>query len=452
MKRITLTLSILLLATITSATVSQAQERPLLRNPTMSKTQIVFVYAGDLWIVPRAGGEAARLTTGVGTETDPLFSPDGTKVAFTAQYDGNKDVYLVPTTGGVPKRLTYHPADDEVVSWSPDGKSIVFVSGRDSYSRFKRLFTMAVDGTVPTPIPVPMGYEGSFSADGTRLAYVPIVRSFEMWKRYRGGRTTPIWIANLSDSSIERVPRDNSNDYAPMWLGDKVYFLSDRNGAAALFAYDLKTKKVAQALPNTGLDIKSASAYHDAAGDAVVYEQFGSINVFDVKTSQTKPVNITINGDLPSVRARYEKVGPRIAPQYRYNNNQPPVITGYQANNQLTVRFRDMARSGAILDALVKEGANEINGPTMMIDNPEAATDEARIAAVKSARARAEIYAGATGLKIKRIVSIIEGEPASGHPVPMMMAKAAISDAAETTIMPGEQNVGVTVSVVFELQ
>ena len=313
MKRITLTLSILLLATITSATVSQAQERPLLRNPTMSKTQIVFVYAGDLWIVPRAGGEAARLTTGVGTETDPLFSPDGTKVAFTAQYDGNKDVYLVPTTGGVPKRLTYHPADDEVVSWSPDGKSIVFVSGRDSYSRFKRLFTMAVDGTVPTPIPVPMGYEGSFSADGTRLAYVPIVRSFEMWKRYRGGRTTPIWIANLSDSSIERVPRDNSNDYAPMWLGDKVYFLSDRNGAAALFAYDLKTKKVAQALPNTGLDIKSASAYHDAAGDAVVYEQFGSINVFDVKTSQTKPVNITINGDLPSVRARYEKVGPRIA-------------------------------------------------------------------------------------------------------------------------------------------
>lgn len=141
-----------------------------------------------------------------------------------------------------------------------------------------------------------------------------------------------------------------------------------------------------------------------------------------------------------------------LSPQYRYNNNQPPVITGYQANNQLTVRFRDMARSGAILDALVKEGANEINGPTMMIDNPEAAMDEARIAAVKSARARAEIYAGATGLKIKRIVSIIEGEPASGRPVPMMMAKAAISDAAETTIMPGEQNVGVTVSVVFELQ
>ena len=141
-----------------------------------------------------------------------------------------------------------------------------------------------------------------------------------------------------------------------------------------------------------------------------------------------------------------------LSPQYRYNNNQPPVITGYQANNQLIVRFRDMARSGAILDALVKEGANEINGPTMMIDNPEAAMDEARIAAVKSARARAEIYAGATGLKIKRIVSIIEGEPASGHPVPMMMAKAAISDAAETTIMPGEQNVGVTVSVVFELQ
>ena len=140
-----------------------------------------------------------------------------------------------------------------------------------------------------------------------------------------------------------------------------------------------------------------------------------------------------------------------LSPQYRYNNNQPPVITGYQANNQVTVRFRNIARSGAILDALVKEGANEINGPNMMIDNPEAALDEARIAAMKQARARAELYASATGLKIKRIVSISESEGSSPGPLPMMMAKAS-REVADTPIMPGEQNVAMTVLVVFELQ
>lgn len=311
MKRAFLLMAFLLL----SCAAAMAQPaKPLLRNPTMSQTHIVFVYAGDLWIVPRAGGEASRLTTGVGTETDPLFSPDGKWVAFTGQYDGNVDVYVIPAAGGIPKRITYHPDVDRVVSWSPDGKSIVFVSGRDAYSgRFSRLFTIPVDGTMPTPLPLPMGYEASYSADGARLAYVPMQRANAMWKRYRGGMTTPVWIANLSDSSVERVPRDNSNDYNPMWLGDKVYFLSDRNGPVSLFAYDLKTKKVNQALPNTGLDIKSAAAFHDGAGDAIVYEQFGSINVFDVKSSKATPINITINGDLPSVRPRFEKAAPRIA-------------------------------------------------------------------------------------------------------------------------------------------
>jgi tricorn protease len=131
-----------------------------------------------------------------------------------------------------------------------------------------------------------------------------------MWKRYRGGMTTPIWIANLSDSAVEKVPRDNSNDYCPMWIGDKVYFLSDRNGPVTLFAYDTKTKKVAQVLPNTGLDLKAATA--GQGGDAIVYEQFGSIGIFDLKSNKATPVNITINGDLPSVRAKYEKVGPRV--------------------------------------------------------------------------------------------------------------------------------------------
>ncbi|MBI1759900.1 MAG: PD40 domain-containing protein [Acidobacteria bacterium] len=313
MKKLLLTLTLTLLA---STTVWPQTGKLLLRNPTMNKTQIVFVYAGDLWIVNRDGGEASRLTTGVGAEFDPLFSPDGTKVAFTGQYDGNVDVYLIPATGGVPQRLTYHPDADRVAGWTPDGKSVLFVSGRTSVSRrYEKLFTLALDGGLPQEVPLPMAHAGAYSPDGSRLAYEPIQRAFAMWKRYRGGMATPIWIANLSDSSVERIPRTDSNDFNAMWpAGEnagKVYFLSDRNGPVTLFNYDLKTKRVALALPNSGLDIKSAAL--GTGNDAIVYEQFGALNIFDLKSNKSKPVNITLNGDLPGVRAKYEKVAPRIA-------------------------------------------------------------------------------------------------------------------------------------------
>jgi tricorn protease len=310
MKQILLTLALTLLACVTAFPQTGKQ---LLRQPTMNKTHIVFVYAGDLWIVPRAGGEATRLTTGIGTESSPLFSPDGTTIAFTGMYDGNVDVYTVPATGGVPKRLTYHPDGDQLAGWVPDGKSVLFVSGRSSDSgRYARLFTMSVDGVFPIQVPLPMAHSGSYSPDGTRLAYEPVPRGFNAWKRYRGGMASYIWLANLSDSSVEAIPRDKSNDFNAMWPSfgnaDKIYFLSDRNGPITLFAYDIKTKKVDQQIANTGLDIKWASA----SGDAIVYEQFGEIKIFDLKSRKTTPVNVTITGDLPGVRAKYEKVGPRI--------------------------------------------------------------------------------------------------------------------------------------------
>src|SRR2546430_13771107 len=231
----------------------------LLRDPTLSRTHVVFAYAGDLWIAPREGGEASRLTTGVGIERGPQFSPDGKTVAFTGEYDGNVDVYTIPAVGGVPKRLTYHPGTDNLAGWTPDGKQVLLASGRASYSgRFGRLFTMPIDGVFPAEVPLPMGYEGSYSPDGTRLAYAPIPRAFNAWKRYRGGMTTPLLIASLRDSSTEKIPRENSYDFNPMWVGDKVYFLSDRSGPVTLFSYDTKTKRVTQAIANTGLDIKSA--------------------------------------------------------------------------------------------------------------------------------------------------------------------------------------------------
>ena len=200
----------------------------LLRKPTVSKTHIAFSYGGDLWIVDRNGGEARRLTSDIGIEIDPIFSPDGTMIAFTGEYDGNEDVYVMPVTGGIPKRLTTHPGPDQVVGWTRDGKRILFRSPRDSYAGFTQLYTIGLSGGLPEQVPLPMAVEGSYSPDNTHLAYVPFTNFGESWqfhrglKHYRGGTASPVWIANLADSSVTKVPRKDSNDSTPMWLGDKV--------------------------------------------------------------------------------------------------------------------------------------------------------------------------------------------------------------------------------------
>ena len=302
MKRGMLSVALLLAA---GAAFGQADKPVLLEKPTVNRSHIVFVYAGHLWSVPREGGEARELTNGPGTETNPIFSPDGSLVAFDGEYDGNVDVYVTPAAGGDPRRLTRHPGPDGVRGWTPDGKRVLFRSSRNSYSGFGRLFTIPVDGGgLPEELPLPMAEEGSYSADASRLAYVPLPRAFESWKRYRGGRTTPIWIANLSDSRVEKIPRDNSNDFAPMWVGDQVYFLSDRNGPVTLVSYDTRSKRVAAVVPNTGFDIKSASA----GSDAIVYEQFGAIYLFDLKSRRGRKVEVQIAADLPATRPTFEKV------------------------------------------------------------------------------------------------------------------------------------------------
>ena len=295
----------LLLAFFALAAIGAADEPLLLQKPTLSKTHIVFVYAGDLWSVPREGGDAVRLTSGMGTETDPAFSPDGTRIAFTGEYDGNVDVFVIPAAGGVPKRLTWHPAADRVIGWTPDGTRVIFSSSRTAYSRFLEMFSVPADGGVEEKLPLPTGYTASMSADGQSIAYEPIARAFGMWKRYRGGTTSRIWLARLSDSSVTSVPRTNSNDFNPMWAGDRVYFLSDRNGPVTLFCYDTKTKGVREAIANHGLDLKSASL----GPDAIVYEQFGGILLYDLKSGRTKPVPIRAAGDFAELRARFVNVG-----------------------------------------------------------------------------------------------------------------------------------------------
>jgi tricorn protease len=287
---------------------AQNQAPQLLRNPTLSRTQIAFSYAGSIWIANRNGSDVRRLTTG-GHEGNPSFSPDGSEIAFTGDYDGARGVYVVATAGGVPRRLTYHPADGSAIGWTPDGKQILFTSQRAAFADgVVQLFTVPVTGGFATPVPLVRASEGSYSQDESHIAYVPNVQWQAAWKRYRGGQTRPIWIAKLSDSSVEAtIPRDNSNDFNPMWVGDTIYFLSDRNGPVTLFAYDTRSHEVKELVKNEGLDIKSASA----ATDAIVYEQFGSLHLFDLQSGENRPLDIHIAADLAEVRPHFQKIEPQ---------------------------------------------------------------------------------------------------------------------------------------------
>jgi tricorn protease len=298
-----------LLHSVAMTTAVAANPPLLLRQPAVSKSLIAFNYAGDLWLVGRDGGEARRLTSSVGTATDPAFSPDGSMIAFTGDFAGNKDVYVIPVSGGTPRRLTYHPGADEVLGWTPDGKRVLFRSTRASYYRFnERLFTVPVEGGFPTELPIVIAEDGSLSPDGQRLAYVPHGIWQPAWKRYRGGQTTPIWIAALADSSVvDKIPRENSNDKNPIWMGNTIYFLSDRNGPVSLYSYDTASKQVSEVVKSDGLDFKTASA----GPDAIVIEQFGALKLYDVATKQVKNLEITVGGDLPQLRPQFLKVEPR---------------------------------------------------------------------------------------------------------------------------------------------
>lgn len=291
------------------------QETPLLlQSPTLSRTQIAFAYGDDIWIAGREGGDARRLVAGGGMNSGPVFSPDGSLVAYTGNVDGNTDVYVVSSSGGEPRRLTYQPGSDVALAWTPDGKNILFrSSGQSNSTRYERLFTVRVEGGFPAEVPLPMGVQGAYSPDGSHLAYVPrwnrrlgAVDSYIAIKRYRGGLAAPIWIADLSDSSVEKIPRDGSNDTNPMWVGEKIYFLSDRNGPTTLFSYDLKSREVKELLKNDGFDMKSA-----AAGDgAIVYAQLGSIHLYDLASGQTRALHFHVAGDMPQLRPRFERIPP----------------------------------------------------------------------------------------------------------------------------------------------
>ena len=353
------------------SSIVHAQGTRLLRHPTVSRDSVAFEYAGDLWVVSRSGGTARRLTSTPSFEIDPYFSPDGSQIAFTATVAGNTDVYVVSAAGGDPKRLTYHPGIDRVRGWKPDGKTIIFASNRTGVPQqsYMQLWTISVDGGLPEMLPLPRAFSGAYSPDGARLAYEEFATAFvpewfetSMWRHYRGGRTHPISIVNLSDSSVQKLPWTNSNDSFPMWLGNTIYFLSDRNHTVNLFAYRTDTKALTQVTHHDDFDVMTASA----GPDAVVYEQAGYIYLVDAKSGKSQKLDIEVTGDLPWARSQFKKVASMIR-----NATLSPSGTraAFEARGEI---FTVPAEKGDFRNLTQSSGAHD-RGPTWSPDGTHVA-------------------------------------------------------------------------------
>src|SRR5258705_577640 len=282
----------------------------LLRTPTVSATQIAFAYAQNIWTVPRGGGSARRLTSLRGQTSNPHFAPDGKWIAFSGEYAGNFDVYVVAAEGGEPRRLTWHPGGDLVQGWTPDGKSILFSSSRATWapSGAPRFWTVPSDGGVEEPMPLPRAYQGKISADGTHIAYRMNNSWDEERRNYRGGQNRPIWIVDLKTFEVASPPWTDSKDVNPVWVGDDVYFISDRDGVANVWEYQTKSKKLTQLTKFTDFDVKSM----DSGGGVIVFEQAGYVHELDLTNAKLKTVNITAAGDFPWMMPNWEDVTARM--------------------------------------------------------------------------------------------------------------------------------------------
>ncbi len=269
----------------------------ILAYPDVSADQIVFSYADDLWVMPRAGGTAMRLSTPVGSESFPRFSPDGKTIVYTANYHGNYSLYTIPVTGGMPTRLTWHGMSDMALDWTPDGKQVLFAADRESGSnRFSQFYQIPRTGGLPSRLAVPYGEFGSLSPDGTQLTFTTKSRVFRTWKRYRGGMAADIYIYDLKTDRSENITNDPANDELPMWHENTVYFLSDRgaSGRSNIWAYDLATKAVRQVTRFTEVDVR----FPGLGPDAIVFAAGDQLYLLDLKTGSQTVIPVQVITDL----------------------------------------------------------------------------------------------------------------------------------------------------------
>ncbi|MDP9082740.1 MAG: S41 family peptidase [Pseudomonadota bacterium] len=293
---------------------SHAAGTKLLRFPNVWRDRIVFSYAGDLWTANTQGGMATRLTSNPGLELFARYSPDGRYIAFTGQYGGDEQVYVIPSSGGAPKQLTFYPAagplaerwgyDNQVYGWTPDGASILFRSARDGYSLTNsKLYTVPVGGGAATPLPMPVSGAGQFSPDGKQIVYSPLWRDFRSEKRYQGGWANDLYIFDLRHPSLLQVTNDPRTDRDPMWIGNAVYFNSDRTGTFNLYRYDIATRQTAALTHYTEWDVRWPSA--DAEGQ-IVYESNGELHLYDTRNDRDHALSIVVTAD--DVTTRHQSV------------------------------------------------------------------------------------------------------------------------------------------------
>ncbi len=286
------------------ATPIDVTDTRLLSDPAVSGDHIAFVYDYDLWVAGIDGSGARRLTSHPGQEFAPAFSPNGRLIAFSAEYDGNVDVFVVETAGGSPRRLTWHPGPDIVLGFSPDGGGVLFRSGRSVFtSRYTSLFSVPIGGGFPSELPITNAFKASYSPDGTRLAYTPISERFRQWKNYRGGTVSRIWVYNVADHSVIEVPQPagRCNDTDPMWVGNRVHFISDRAGEFNLFSFDPDSKKIAQLTRHQDFPIVKAA---QGAGK-IILEQGGYLHLFDPGNGRTRRLSVAVASDTVEARPRW---------------------------------------------------------------------------------------------------------------------------------------------------
>ncbi|MFT4832989.1 MAG: tricorn protease [Psychroserpens sp.] len=297
--------SILLPLLLLCFSALNAQGTQLLREPSVSENEIVFVYANDLWKTSIEGGDAIRITSYEGNESNPHFSSDGKFIAFTGEYGGNSDVYVIPSEGGEPKRLTWHPAGDFVQGWTPEGE-VLFRSNRDSKPTLtNKFYKVSLKGGLPIAIEIPRAAYGEISPDGKQIAYTPITFWDPEWRNYRGGQAMPIWIVDMQTKALLTTPQPTKERHLdPVWFGEKVYYISERDYASNIWSFNPNTKEEQQLTFHKKFDVKSL----DAGPKKIVYEQGGYLHILNPLDTTTEQLNITVKGDMNFARTRWEDV------------------------------------------------------------------------------------------------------------------------------------------------
>jgi tricorn protease len=278
----------------------------LLSEPALSRDHMAFIYAGDVWLANLDGSGVRRLTSDIGEKSNPVFSPDGKLIAYSAQVDGNVDVYVMSANGGLPRRLTWHPGADLVQSFTPDGSAVMFSSPRAAFNnRYRKLFTVPVGGGVESELEIPNASRAAYSPDGQRIAYNPTAQAFLQWKRYRGGLNSVLWLFNRNDRTVERIPQPatRANDVDPIWIGERIYFRSDRDGEFNLYVYDTRSRSVTALTHHQDFPVLNAAA----AGNRILYEQAGYLHLLDLdgKADQGRRIPIGVSADLGLARERW---------------------------------------------------------------------------------------------------------------------------------------------------